>query len=197
VSTENDTAWLDALAGRTEPGRETTAAAPEVAEALALRELIRAQTAEIEIPSVPAVDLQREAQLLARARAAGLLPAGAQPASRRRWMHASLLAAAAVIVAAIGLTLFRPAVQPENVYRGAGTVHVQTRDPGALKQELTSEFTAAGAHVTGFERLGRPGIDVDLPQPVTPQIREILQQHHLPAPADGELTIEFEAAGQP
>jgi hypothetical protein len=83
------------------------------------------------------------------------------------------------------------------VYRGGGTVRVEASDPNALKQQLTAELTAAGAHVTGFERLGRPGIDVDFPQPLTPQIRQVLAQHHLPTPADGELTIEFEPAGRP
>jgi hypothetical protein len=193
MSMEQDIAWLDALAGRSQhPGEPSPE--PDVMEALALRELIRSQEPETQLPEVPEVDLQRERQLLERARAAGLLPA---TRVQSPWIRRGALAAAAVVVAAIGMTLFRSALEPTPVFRGGGTVHVQARDPAALKQQLASELSAAGAHVTGFERLGRPGIDVDLPQPLTPQVRQILERHHLPTPADGELTIEFESAGQP
>ncbi|HEX3846529.1 MAG TPA: hypothetical protein VHV81_04040, partial [Steroidobacteraceae bacterium] len=75
MSTEDDQAWLDALAGAGPGGRPQS---PAVLEALALRELIRAQPGEATIGTsgdrVPAIDARREERLIERARAAGLLP---------------------------------------------------------------------------------------------------------------------------
>jgi hypothetical protein len=199
LSAADDLAWLEALAGRGDARSDGDAApaSAHVSEALALRELIRAQAPEPEIAPVAAVDPKRENELIARARAAGLLRGPASVSPTRRWTRRGALAAAAVVVVAVGLALLRTAPQPTGTPRGVGTVRLQTRDPEALKRQLTTELSAAGAHVIGFERLGRPGIDVDLPQPLTPQIRLILAQHHLAVPADGELTVEFEATGQP
>jgi hypothetical protein len=193
-------AWLEALAGR-DDARTVGDAAPAsttVSEALALRELIRTQVPEPKIPPLPVVDPGREDALIERARAAGLLPGSAATSARHWWTRRrALTAAAAMIVVAFGIALLRSASPPTETQRGGGTVHLRVDDPPALKRELTEELTAAGARVTGFERLGRPGIDVELPQPVTPQVRRILDQHHLPIPSDGELTVEFEATGQP
>jgi hypothetical protein len=196
---DDDMAWLEALAGRESLSREGDALSPDasVREAAALRELIRTHRPEPEIPHVPAMDPVRENELIARARAAGLVRGPAAIPMRRLWTHRGTLAAAAVVVLAIGITLLRTVPQNPETLRGGGTAQLRTADPAALKRELTEELTAAGAHVTGFERLGRPGIDADLPQPLTPEVRRILEKHHLPIPADGELTIEFEPTGQP
>jgi hypothetical protein len=199
LSADDDMAWLEALAGREGMSREGDALShsADVREAAALRELIRTQRPDPEIPPVPAVDPVRENELIARARAAGLVRGPAATPVRRPWMLRGALAAAAVIVLAVGITLLRTVPQNTETLRGGGTAYLRTGDPVALKRELTEELNAAGAHVTGFERLGRPGIDVDLPQPLTPEVRRILQRHHLPIPADGELTVEFEPTGQP
>ena len=199
MSADDDTVWLEALAGRdgAPQGSDAARTSAPVREAAALRELIRTHSPEQEIPPLPAVDPLRENELIARARAAGLLHEPAATPVRRPWMLRGALAAAAVIVLGVGLTLLRTAPPNTETLRGGGTAQVRTRDPAALKRALTEELTAAGAHVTGFERLGRPGIDVDLPQPLTPEVRRILEAHHLPIPADGELTVEFEPTGQP
>lgn len=199
MSTDDDMAWLEALAGRAGPSEEGDAVSHggDVREAAALRELIRTQRPDPEIAPVPAVDPVRENELIARARAAGLLQGAAAIPVRRPWMLRGGLAAAAVIVLAVGITLLRPVAQNTETLRGGGTAHLRTADPAALKRELAEELQAAGAHVTGFERLGRPGIDVELPQPPTPEVRRILARYHLPVPADGELTVEFEPTGQP
>lgn len=199
MSADDDNAWFEALAGRENvpQANDPASAGPHVREAAALRELIRRHSSEPEIPLMPAVDPARENELIARARAAGLLREPAATAVRRPWILRGALAAAAVIVLAVGLTLLRTAPPDTGTLRGGGTTQLRTRDPAALKRKLTEELSAAGAHVTGFERLGRPGIDVDLPQPLTPEVRRILEEHGLPIPADGELTVEFEPTGQP
>jgi len=199
LSADDDMAWLEALAGRERQPRaaDTLSHTADVREAAALRELIRTQRPDPAIPTVPALDPGRENELIARARAAGLMRGPAAIPVRRPRMHRGALAAAAAVVLAVGITLLRTVPQSTETLRGGGTAHLHTADPVALKRELTEELTAAGAHVTGFERLGRPGIDADLPQPLTPEVRRILERHHLPIPADGELTVEFEPAGQP
>jgi hypothetical protein len=185
------------LAGRATPLRtnDATPASPDVIEAAALRELIRA-VPEPEAAQVLTVDPIREGELIERARAQGVLPAPAAP--RSRWVRTGALAAAAgVVLAVVGLTLLRsPSPLPETL-RGDGRVHLKTDDPAALKRQLTEQLRAAGAHVTGYERLGRPGIDVDLPKPLTAEIRRILEEHEIPVPSDDELIVEFEGAGQP
>jgi hypothetical protein len=199
LSADDDMAWLEALAGREGQSREgdTESHNADVREAAALRELIRTQRPDPAIPPVPAVDPLRENELIARARAAGLMRGPAAIPVRRPRMHRGALAAAAAVAVVVGITLLRIVPQSTEPLRGGGTAHLHSADPVALKRELTEELTAAGVHVTGFERLGRPGLDADLPQPLTPEVRRILERHHLPIPADGELTVEFEPTGQP
>jgi hypothetical protein len=62
-----------------------------------------------------------------------------------------------------------------------------------MKRELTNELGAAGVTVSGYERLGRIGIDADLPQPVPASIVAILSRHQIPIPRDGVLVVEFES----
>jgi hypothetical protein len=197
LSADDDIAWLEALAGRAAPPRaeDATSASRDVIEAAALRELIR-DLPEPETPHAPALDPSRESELIERARAQGLLAARIAP--RTRWGRTGVLAVAAgIVLAAIGLTLLRTGSPPTETLRGDGRVHLKTDDPAALKRQLTEELRAAGAQVTGYERLGRPGIDVDLPKPLTPEIRRILEKHDIPVPADDELIVEFGIAGQP
>jgi hypothetical protein len=198
MSIDDDSAWLDALAGRgggTPPGDD--AAGPQAAavrDAQALRELIRAQEFDLDA-AVPPIDPARERELIARAIAEGLLPHSAlRPA--RRWYAGlrGVSAAAAVLVVAIGIGLFRFSREPVETLRGTenGTVHLETPDPSALKRRLTSELSAAGVRVSGYERLGHPGIDADLPQPLPPPVQHILEAHHIPIPSDGVLVVEFD-----
>ncbi|HEX4241080.1 MAG TPA: hypothetical protein VHZ53_06705 [Steroidobacteraceae bacterium] len=221
MSVEDDQAWLDALAGAAPADGVRS---PAVLEALALRELIRTQQGGARAADarteVAIIDPRREEELIARARAAGLLPqagqagqaaqasgvhagrarAGKMPAEgvpaagRRRFggRRATLTAAAATLAVAAVLLLPR---HPAETFRGTenGVVHLQSADPAALKRRLTDELGAAGIHAVGYRRLGHEGIDADLPQPLTGEAREVLERHHIPIPADGALVVEIDA----
>lgn len=202
MTMDEDTSWLDALAGRTERASSALAL-----EALTLRGFIQSQGFDV-APAVPTVDPVRERELLARAGREGLLPRPAAPLPRvghaappRSWFADTRVtfAAAAMVLAAIGVGLWRSTAPPVETLRGVanGTVHLEARDPPALKRELTAELTAAGVHVSGYERLGHVGIDADLPQPVSSPVAAILERHHIPIPADGVLSVEIDAPGRP
>jgi hypothetical protein len=185
MSTDDQDRWLDALAGRNVDSEEGRA----------LREQIRAQLTEP--PTVVAqIDPVREAQLIARARAAGLLPAGAP---RRLGLARVALMAAALAGVAIGVNTLRNMRVPSETFRGAadGVVELETQDPRALKQRLIQELKDAGVSATGYERLDRVGLDADLPLPVAANVRRVLQQHQIPIPNDGALVVEIHAPGVP
>jgi hypothetical protein len=198
---DEDQTWLEALAGRDSPD----AMAAGAAEAKALRELIRVQLLEDSV-AVSEVDAAREAQLVARARSEGLLPA--QPAfassgsqtpnkSRRRvWLLTGSALVACAMIASVALNLLRNP-PPSETFRGIddGTARIESGNPPALKTQLLRELNAAGVHATGYARLGRLGIDADLPQPLTPAVQAVLRRHHLPIPKDGVLSVEIEPAG--
>jgi hypothetical protein len=197
---DEDQIWLDALAGRVSADPSATGAA----EAKALRELIRVQLREDGV-AVSEIDTARETQLLARARATGLLPAQpgiapsratATPRSARPvWLLTGGALAALGIIAGVVLNLLG-SPPPSEIFRGidSGTARIESAAPQALKAQLLRELNAAGVHATGYDRLGRLGVDADLPQPLTPAVQEVLQRHHLPIPKDGVLTVEIQAA---
>jgi len=190
---DDDTAWLEALAGR--PGDLQSRLITR--EALALRERIREQEVGAAGEAQPEIDTVRESELIERAIAEGLLAPRDARYRKFRGMRYSMAAAAVVILAvAGGLLRFQP---PTEIFRGAqnGTVRLEARDPAALKRRIIEELSTAGVQVSGYERLGHVGIDADLPQPVPPQVREVLERHHIPIPADGTLIIEIDAPGQP
>ena len=207
MTTDEDTSWLDALAGRS-GGAPSSAGDAEPAltlEARVLREFIQSQE-PVSASTLPTVDVARERELIERARIEGLLPrqaAATQSIGRavplRRWFADSRItyAAAAMVLAAVGVGLWRSTLPPVETLRGVanGTVHLEARDPPALKRQLTGELSAAGVRVSGYERLGHIGIDADLPQPVSSRVAAVLEQHHIPVPADGVLVVEIEAAG--
>jgi hypothetical protein len=183
---END--WLDALAGRKDAESHAL-----TLEALVLRKFIQSQAPEV-ASDMPSADAEREQQLIERGRAEGLLSA---PSQRRPWFADSRakFAAAAMVSIAAGIGLWHFTLPPIETSRGTanGIVHLEARDPAALKQQLTEELHARGVQVSGYERLGHIGIDAELPQPVPASIAEILQRHHIPLPTDGALTVEIDA----
>jgi hypothetical protein len=191
---DDETTWLDALAGRTS-GEQSRAITQE---ALALRKLIREHESGNPVAPVAVVDAAREKQLIARAAEEGLLapPSAPAPAARRRQSTGLRLkyAAAAVLVIAVGVGLLRSLQPPMDSFRGAqnGTVRLAARDPLALKRKLIEELSGAGVAVSGYERLGHVGIDADLPQPLPEPIRQILDRHHIPVPPDGALVVEID-----
>jgi hypothetical protein len=188
MSADDQDRWLDALAGRDVDGGSQ--------EGRALREQIRAHPIE---PLAPAaeIDPAREAQLIARARAAGLLPAESR--SRRLGVARVALMAAALGGVAIGVNTLRYMSAPFETFRGAanGVVELETKDPRALEQRLIRELKDAGVSATGYERLDRMGLDADLPLPVAAKVRRVLEQHQIPVPSDGALVVEIHAPGVP
>lgn len=188
---DEDESWFETLAGRGGPGDEAPAL-----EARLLRAQIQAQEAPAPAAPIAPVDAAREAALIARARAAGVL---AQSAPRPRRSPRWLLAAAALAGVALLLGVWRMAAPPEVTVRGvsSGTVRLESAEPRRLQQALLQELNAAGAHAETYQRLGRFGIDADLPQPLTPAVRALLERRHIPAPADGVLVIEIAPPGSP
>ena len=140
MSEDEDQRWLDALAGR--PVSKTSDAAG--IEARALRDLISAHL-RADITVVADVDAFREAALIERARAEGLVSAqrvtAIQP-RRRRWFIAGGSLAAAALLASVVVQLYRSSLPAAETYRGVqdGTVRLESRDPDALKQELIREL---------------------------------------------------------
>jgi hypothetical protein len=184
--------WLEALAGRVTPARVSQQSRAIASEAAALREFIRQQESVSSL-DVPAVSAAREEELIARARRDGLLVSSSTDARARPSLRRLGLSAAAVLVVAVGIGVWRTSLPPPEVVRGVdhGTVYMEARDPAALKRQLTDELEAAGVTVSGYERLGRVGIDADLPQPLSAAVEKILERHQIPIPSDGTLVIEI------
>jgi hypothetical protein len=193
---DEDDRWFEALAGE---GKVATPGDPST-EGAALRAAILARTLS-DAGEVPETDPGREAQLIERARAAGLLPAAPQSAPPRRKHRALrwLALAAALTSIAIGISLQMRPGTPTGVLRGdaGGLVRIRASDPLRLKQDLLRELNAAGVHATGYENLGRQGIDADLPEPLPDAVRKILQQHAIPLPTGNVLQLEIEAPSPP
>jgi hypothetical protein len=197
MSEHDDDAWLEGLAGRIKPAElDAGRSRQPVLEAAALREFIR-RLSPPAATDIPQTDAAREQELIARARRDGLLSAN-RPRARPHLRRVSL-AAAAVLVLAVGVGVWRASLPPQEVLRGVdgGTVLLEAKDPVALRREITEELRAAGVSVSGYERLGRLGLDADLPQPLAPKTARILEQHHIPIPADGFLAVEIEARAPP
>lgn len=103
-------------------------------------------------------------------------------------------AALAIAVLTLGWHL-RPVETPEEAFRGSpdGVVHLQAADPRALKNQLVEELRAVGVQASGYEQLGVTGIDASLPQPVSQDLRGVLERHGMPVPKDGVLRVEIAA----
>ena len=189
---EPDDVWLEALAGRVSPAQVSEQSRALALEAAALREFIREEESVSSL-DVPGVSAAREEELIARARRDGLLVSYSTDARARPSLRRLSLSAAAVLVVAVGIGVWRASLPPPEVVRGVdhGTVHMEARDPAALKRQLTDELEAAGVKVSGYERLGRVGIDADLPQPLSQEVAKILARHQIPIPSDGALVVEI------
>lgn len=197
--TDSDQDWLDALAGRAPQGSDRAA----ILEARRLRELIQRNVRAPEVP-VATLDEAREEQLLERARREGLIDpvqltrrTGRLARARKAGGWVGLAAALAGIAVALAV-FFHAAPRPEQL-RGAreSIIRIEAADPTALKMEILDELHAAGVTATGYEGLGVEGIDAQLPTPVPPRVRDVLERHHLSVPDNGELRIEIAAPGTP
>lgn len=186
----DDQDWLEALAGR---GSSDSQAAREAAP---LRDAILARGVDVPDAASAVRDEAREAALIARARREGLIRANA--VTPRRWWtlgwdNAFAVAAIAGIAIALGLHV-EPTADREVVRSSPdGVVRIEAIDPVQLKQQLLEELRAAGVEATGYELLGRQGIDADLPRPLTGAVRRVLEKHRIAPPADGVLRVEISA----
>jgi hypothetical protein len=193
---DTDESWLDALAGR--PADAGAASANP--EGASLRAAIQARrdTAALD---VALEDPNREEQLIERARASGLLEPDAKSGARSRRARLPVWSAwlAAAGLACVVVTTWEVRQHPSPVLRGApaGVIRVQSADPLKLKQDLLRELAAAGVAARGYERFGRQGIDADLPTPLPPALRDVLQQHGIAVPDDGVLQVEIESSSRP
>ncbi len=198
---QDDQDWLDALAGRTPFGSRRAA----IREARRLRDHVQRNVRAPDV-AVAERDAQREEQLLERARREGLIdPSQLAQLARRtrrrvrpgiaRWVA---LAAGIAGVAMAPLLLFR-SVHPTEHFRGAGdhVIRIEATNPTALKMQILDELRAAGVPATGYEQLGVEGIDASLPNPVPPQVRNILSRRHATIPGNGVLRIEITAPSNP
>jgi hypothetical protein len=196
--TDEDQDWLDALAGRTAQGADRAG----IREAKRLREHIQRNVHAPDV-SVPERDARREARLLERARREGLIDPAHITRRKRLLMRPSgiggLALAGSLAGIAVALTFFLHNPPRTQHLRGAreDVVRIEAADPTALKMQILQELRAAGITVTGYEQLGVEGIDADLPEPVSPRVRDVLTRHHLRVPRDGVLKIEIAAPSTP
>ncbi len=192
-----DRDWLDALAGRTPAGSHHEA----IREAQELRDHIQRNVRAPDVV-VAEQDAQREAQLLERARREGLIdPLQLTRRARRRvrpGIAGWLALAAGIAGIAVAPFLFLRSTPTEH-FRAAGdrVIRIEAADPTALKMQILDELRAAGVRATGYEQLGVEGIDASLPEPVPPQVRDVLTRRHLTVPGNGVLRIEITAPGKP
>ena len=195
MTPDDDQKWLDALAGR------AGADSPAAREGANLRGQVLSLTSAHSMPSAPARDGVREMNLIARARGEGLLLTPQRAPWRWPWGWNAGFAVATVAAIAVAVGFYmRAIVDTEMVETGAvvrgtpdGIVRVTAPDPASLKQQLIEELRAAGVNATGYEVLGRQGVDADLPQPLTDAVRRVLDKHGIPPPQDGVLRVEIVA----
>lgn len=209
--------WVDALAGRprADGDRDALAEARWLRAGLQRERALEEPPAALESPADLDLLLQRGRSLgLADQPRGGVLAWCAGCARRWQrlrevlrgassWRPLSLGGAGGLALAglvAIGLwvptLLTEPDIEPESVLRGPsdGVWQRPVADPKAERDRLADALAAAGASVTRYERLGRFGLDADLPQAGSPELEQLLQRARLRAAADGSLRVEFEAA---
>jgi hypothetical protein len=205
MSVGDDLVWLEALAGRAPHDAGEVGASASADEARALRASILKQAAD-PVAVVAQIDSARESQLIARARAQGLLTQcsaqqrhyTAQAVQWWRRLFGSRGTLAATIAAALVLVVAGELLRFANVevapQRGDShaVVRISAEHPRTLRRQISAELKAQGVHVSEYEQLGRAGLDADLPLPLSPQLRQVLQRHHLPIPEDGVLVVEIE-----
>jgi hypothetical protein len=184
---DDDDIWFDSLAGGNGDAPEKAARA-----ARAIRATILTRIAAEESPVV-GENSRRESELIARARAEGLLP----PTRTTRYRRLpAFLAAAAIAGLAVTVTLQMRTESPTPVTRASasGIARIHDEHPKELQQQLIRELRSAGVQARGYESFGRPGIDADLPAPLPSAVREILARHGIAPPKDNVLQLEIDAA---
>jgi hypothetical protein len=205
ITEADDLDWFDAIAGRPRPGAD----ARTLLEATLLRAAARAWAPR----PLPAEALRTDPEaLLARARHEGLPTRGrwcAGCAQRwralrsRPWAGGLGLAVAALLAVLVFGVLpplgddgaGDPGVLP--VLRGApadGVWLLRDAEPQALRDRIADELAAAGLAAHRYERLGRFGLDAEVPAPTSAAVAQALHRHGVQPGPDGVLRIEVEKA---
>lgn len=186
---DDDDIWFDSLAGGEGDGPEKAARA-----ARAIRAAILTRIAAEE-PPVADESGRRENELIARARTEGLLPSAR---TTRYGRLPAFLAAAAIAGLAVTVVLQIRTESRAPVTRGSasGPARIHSEHPQELQRQLIRELRSAGVQARGYESFGRPGIDADLPVPLTSAVRDILERNGITPPKGSVLQLEIDAATQ-
>lgn len=202
IARDDDADWLEALAGRARPGTE----ASTLLEATLLRSAARRWPAAIGENAL----LPPEEAVLARARAAAAAPRRrfcAGCAERwRRWVGRAprLGLAAAALALALIVVPWLPGPGPdrdpgEPVLRGDhvdGVWLLRDAEPERRRDRLAAELEEAGLRVLRYRRLGRYGLEAEVPPPVGAAASAALARHALVPAPDGIVRIEVEGTGR-
>jgi hypothetical protein len=202
-SNQDDEDWLEALEGRPNPAASEATNREAALLRQAYQELAR---------DLPQVEPRRtdEDALVARAHALGLGSTPPPAADRglagrlrevltavltRPWMGALAGGFAVALLAVMVWPLWQASPGDDTVLRQpAGAVLLRrVQDPQTQRNRLAEQLVAVGAQVTRYERLGRYGLDAVVPQPLSPQARDLLVREGLVLAIDGSLSLEFEA----
>jgi hypothetical protein len=184
---DDDDIWFASLAGAKGDEPEKAARAARAIRAAILTRVAAEDSAQV------GENTRRENELIARARAEGLLA----PIRTTRYRRLpAFLAAAAIAGLALTVTLQMRTQAPTPVTRGSasGIARIHAEHPKELQQQLIRELKAAGVQARGYESFGRPGIDVDLPIPRPAAVREILARHGITPQKDNVLQVEIDSA---
>jgi len=204
---DDDQHWFDLMAGRA----VADAHGRTRADAAWMRAALLAYRAEAPAGSVPAAET-RVLRLLHRAVQAGVLPAPtasraepdaspwqrlwrrwqAQMTPGRPWRFAPVMLVLALAVG--GVWQLQQPAEPEraDVERaGAALQRLNVVDPAQHRQQLLASLRAAGLDAQPFDRLGRLGIDIELPAPLSAAQAQALKQAGLVPPAGPNLIVEL------
>lgn len=204
---DDDRDWFELMAGRAAPD-----ARPALkAEAAWLRAaMLSYRTAAPQ--GGPAEAELRVARLLERARIAGALPAEAPPMPERqppnielagtrplprRWASWGLGLALAASLALLSmppeLLLQNPGSDADPVLRGESVQTLEGPDPAMRRQQALQALESAGFRAQVFDRLGRPGLDIDMPPALSSAQSQTLKRLGVRVPDGPSLQLEFRA----
>lgn len=120
--------------------------------------------------------------------------ASSKSSTRPAWAMAAV--AGAIVVLAF---VMRPANEgaggDESAVRTApdSVTLLRASDPDTLRREIVDSLRQQGIAATTYSRFGRAGLDADLPQPLSQDVKAVLDRYRIPAPGDGVLRVEIEA----
>lgn len=202
----DDQAWFHLMAGRAVP-----TARPSVRQEAAWLRAAMLSYRSVAPPGGPADAEQRMQRLLVRARREGVLPDAedlardAQPTagsvrpdrpaanwgSWASWSTGLALAAALAVFMVAPALLTPNAVDEPSQMRGEVLQTLEASAPLQRQQQVLQTLLAAGFKAQTYVRLGRPGIDVDLPSELSASQLAALASLGVRRPVGGSLQIEF------